>query len=256
MNIVGIIPARMAASRFPNKPLKMILGMPMLGHCYYRTKLVEMLSDVYIATCDQEIYDYAKTIGGNPIMTSNTHTRATTRTCEALHSIEEKNEKKIDIVLMVQGDEPLIQPNAISEALEHFRNEHVQIVNIMSKFWSIEEFMDKNNVKVVVDKNGDSLYFSREAIPSPWKSTPNLPMFMQTGIIAFRREALIRFMNLPESDLEKIESIDMNRVIENGEKIRMHLINQYTLGVDTQKELLIAESILRKDETTFLYLRS
>lgn len=256
MNIVGIIPARMAASRFPNKPLKEILGMPMLGHCFYRTKLAKKLSDVYIATCDQEIYDYAKTIGGNPIMTSNTHTRATTRTCEALHSIEAIIKKKIDIALMVQGDEPLIQPNAISEALEHFRNEDVQIVNIMSKFRSTQEFIDKNNVKVVVDKNGDSLYFSREPIPSPWRSTSNIPMLMQTGIIAFRREALINFINLPESDLEKIESIDMNRVIEHGGKIRMHLIDQYTLGVDTQKELLIAESMLREDKTTSLYLRN
>jgi 3-deoxy-manno-octulosonate cytidylyltransferase (CMP-KDO synthetase) len=150
MKAIGIIPARLAANRFPGKPLAHILGMPMVGHCYHRTRLASGLDAAYVATCDQEIADYVEGIGGQAVMTSITHTRASTRTAEALEIIEKKIGEGVDVVVMVQGDEPLITPETIAETLHHFADPMVEIVNIMSPLMSYEAFIDKNNVKVVV----------------------------------------------------------------------------------------------------------
>ena len=206
MKAIGIIPARMGASRFPGKPMAPLLGMPMIGHCYHRTRLAPGLSEVYVATCDQIIADYIESIGGKVVMTSPLHDRASTRTAEALEILEEDLSEKVDVVVMVQGDEPIIAPNVVGETLIHFNDEKVKIVNIMSKITSKDVFFDQNNVKVVVDCNNDALYFSREPIPSPWKGWEQLPKFMQTGIIAFRREALMDFNSMSETPLR-----DMNR---------------------------------------------
>ena len=167
MSVIGIIPARMKASRFPGKPLEKIHGMPMVGHCYHRTSMAPGIDKVYVATCDVAIYDYILSIGGNVIMTSDKHTRATTRTAEALEKVEVQTGEKVDIVVMVQGDEPLIYPHTIGETLPQFQDHSVNIVNIMSRLATKEAFEDKNNVKVVVNNNNDALYFSREPIPSP-----------------------------------------------------------------------------------------
>ena len=255
MNAVGIIPARMNASRFPGKPLAEMYGMPMIGHVYHRTNLVKELYASYVATCDKEIAKYIKSIGGNAVMTSSSHTRATTRTAEAINCIESEFGKKIDIIVMVQGDEPLIQPDTISETLKHFEDSGVDIVNVMSCLRSHDHFLDKNNVKVVVDKNNNALYFSREPIPSPWKGIDDFPKYMQTGVIAFRRDAILSFNSMSESPLEQIESVDMNRVLEAGGKIRMVKTDYLTMGIDTLEELKYAENLLIKDITLKKYLR-
>jgi 3-deoxy-manno-octulosonate cytidylyltransferase (CMP-KDO synthetase) len=247
MKAIAIIPARLGASRFPNKPMALIKGMPMIGHCYHRSRLASNLSGVYVATCDDEIYNYIRRIGGAAVMTSTSHTRATTRTAEAMELIEAENNINFDVVVMVQGDEPLISPETISNTLDHFSDPSVEIVNIMSRLRTREQFEDKNNVKVVVNNQNDALYFSREAIPSPWHGTNNLPMYMQTGIIAFRKETLIKFNQMEETDLEKIESVDMNRVLETGGKIRMVLTNSITIGVDTPQELKEVETLMEND---------
>lgn len=254
MKAIGIIPARMGASRFPGKPLAPILGMPMIGHCYHRTRLAPGLAAAYIATCDQPIIDYVESIGGRAVMTSTSHTRASTRTAEALEIIERQTEERVDVVVMVQGDEPLITPETIGETLLHFVDPAVEIVNIMSRLQSLEAFVDKNNVKVVVNQKNDALYFSREPIPSPWRGWEYSPRYMQTGIIAFRRDTLLRFNAMQETALEQIESVDMNRVIETGGQIRMVAIDAYTIGVDTPEELAEAEENLRHDATLSRYL--
>jgi 3-deoxy-manno-octulosonate cytidylyltransferase (CMP-KDO synthetase) len=254
MKAIGIIPARMGASRFPGKPLASILGMPMIGHCYHRTRLAPGLAAAYIATCDQPIIDYVESIGGRAVMTSTSHIRASTRTAEALEIIERQTEERVDVVVMVQGDEPLITPETIGETLIHFVDPAVEIVNIMSRLQSLEAFVDKNNVKVVVNQKNDALYFSREPIPSPWRGWEYLPRYMQTGIIAFRRDTLLRFNAMQETMLEQIESVDMNRVIETGGQIRMVAIDAYTIGVDTPEELAEAEEHLRNDATLSRYL--
>lgn len=187
-------------------------------------------------------------------MTSTSHTRATTRTAEAFQHIERETGEKVDIIVMVQGDEPLIRPETIAETLVHFDDPAVEIVNVMSRLRTLEEFRDVNNVKVVVNKKGDALYFSREPIPSPWKGIEGVPMFMQTGIIAFRRETLLNFIKEEETRLEQIESIDMNRVLENGGTIRMVLTEFETIGVDTPDELAKAGELLNGDPTLREYL--
>lgn len=254
MKAIAIIPARLAASRFPNKPMKKICGMPMVGHCYHRASLAQGVDHVYVATCDEPIANYISSIDGDAIMTSMSHTRATTRTAEALGKIEKATGNNVDIVVMVQGDEPLIPPEAIAETLKHFEDESVSIVNIMSRLQTLEAFEDKNNVKVVVNQSNDALYFSREPIPSPWKGWEDLPRYMQTGIIAFRRNTLLDFNAMQESELEQIESVDMNRILEMGGKIRMVLTDSYTIGVDTPDELLIAEKKLSNDPVANSYL--
>jgi 3-deoxy-manno-octulosonate cytidylyltransferase (CMP-KDO synthetase) len=254
MSVVGIIPARMNSSRFPGKPLEKIHGMPMIGHCYFRTKIAPGIDKVYVATCDNEIYDYIRSIGGNVLMTSKEHTRATTRTAEALEKIEEKTGEKVDIVVMVQGDEPLISPSSIGETVSYFQNQSIEIVNIMSHLTSKESFEDKNNVKVVVDANNDALYFSREPIPTAWNDKKDLVRFMQTGVIAFRRDVLLHFNSMPETQLEQLESVDMNRVLESGGKIRMVLTDQETIGVDVPQELRIAEKLLDNDSNLKDYI--
>jgi len=254
MKAIGIIPARLGASRYPNKPMAIIHGMPMVGHCYHRTRLAPGLAATYVATCDEEIAEFARSIGGSAVMTSTSHTRATTRTAEAMEHIEAATGERVDVVVMVQGDEPLIQPETIAETLGHFGDPEVEIVNIMSRLRTMEQFIDKNNVKVVVKQNNDALYYSREPIPSPWRGLEGVPMYMQTGIIAFRRDVLLNFNRMVETRLEQIESVDMNRVLETGGRIRMVLTEAITLGVDTPQELKVAEALMKGDPTMARYL--
>lgn len=254
MKIIGVIPARMGSSRFPNKPLALIHGMPMVEHCFHRTRMALGDDAVYVATCDKVIADHIEAIGGKAVMTSKMHSRATTRTAEAMDIIETAQKQFFDIVVMVQGDEPLIDPEVIAEMIKAFEDDAVEIVNVMSRLHSYDQFIDKNNVKVVVNKDSNALYFSREPIPSPWHGLAGLPMYMQTGVIAFRRGTLLEYNQMPETQLEQIESIDMNRVLENGGSIRMLLTESKTIGVDTAQELQDAAVFLKSDPVMLRYL--
>ena len=154
MNIVGIIPARMASSRFPNKPMVDILGLPMVGNCYIRAKMSKILSEVYVATCDKVICDYIESIGGNVIMTSDKHERASDRVSEAMLKIEKKTKSKIDIVVLLQGDEPMTNPSMIEKAVKPLLSERsLKITNLYASIKTIDEFENPNEVKVVLDKN-------------------------------------------------------------------------------------------------------
>jgi len=248
-----VIPVRMGSSRFYGKPMEKMCGIPMVGHCYHRAKLAKDIDDVYVATCDEEIYDYVKAISGDAVMTADTHERATDRTAEALERIEKDTGKTYDIIIMLQGDEPMVAPQSLTEMVQGFAEPEVDIVNIISEFQSFEAFADVNNVKVVFDKNMSALYFSRETIPSPWKTRENLPKFMQVGIIAFRREALNWFQDMEETPLERFESVDMNRVLEYGRKIHLVVNPNATLGVDTPEELATVEGWLTSDPVTAQY---
>jgi 3-deoxy-manno-octulosonate cytidylyltransferase (CMP-KDO synthetase) len=238
MNIIGIIPARMASSRFPNKPMTDILGMPMIGHCYSRSKMSSLLNEVYVATCDQEIYDYITSAGGKAVMTADTHERASDRTAEALLKVEQETGKKADIVVMLQGDEPMITPEMIELAVNPLLNDsEIKISNLYSNINTIEEFEDPNEVKVVVDKNEFAIYFSREAIPSRKKGVSKVPMYKQVCIIPFERDFLLEYNNMEQTPLEIIESVDMMRIIENGMKVKMVFSEEPSYAVDTQADL-------------------
>lgn len=255
MNIIGIIPARMASSRLPNKPMADILGMPMIGHVYFRSKMCPLLNEVYVATCDNEIADYMFSIAAKPIMTADTHERASDRTAEALLSIEREIGKKVDIVVMIQGDEPMITPEMISAAVQPLlEDSNLNITNLMEQMATIEEHEDPAEVKVVVDKKQNALYFSREPIPSRKKGVNNVPMLKQVCIIPFRRDFLIEYNEMEQTPLEIIESVDMNRLIENGIPIRMVMREEETFSVDTKSDLERVIKLMREDELTKKYL--
>lgn len=238
MTAIGIIPARMASSRFPGKPLKLIHGIPMIGHVYYRCKLSKALREVYIATCDDEIRAYAESIGAPCIMTADTHERATDRTAEAMLKIESTSGTKADIVVMIQGDEPMVTPEMIDQAIAPMHADaSLKIVNLMAQMQSVQEFEDPNEVKVVVGLNQNALYFSREPIPSRKKGVSNVPMLKQVCVIPFRRDYLLEFNAMTPTPLEIIESVDMMRVLEHGGKVRMVMTNTKSLSVDTPGDL-------------------
>jgi 3-deoxy-manno-octulosonate cytidylyltransferase (CMP-KDO synthetase) len=236
--IVAIIPARMGSTRFPGKPMAKIQGVPMVGHVYFRTKMCSLLRETYVATCDQEIYDYISSVGGKAIMTSDSHERCSDRTAEAMLKVESATGLKVDIVVMVQGDEPMVTPEMIEASVNPMLGDPaIQVVNLMAPIKTVKEFEDPNEVKVVVDLNDRALYFSREPIPSRRKGVKDVPMLKQVCIIPFRRDYLLKFNSLPETQLERIESVDMMRVIEHGEHVHMVMTQVETLSVDTPEDL-------------------
>jgi 3-deoxy-manno-octulosonate cytidylyltransferase (CMP-KDO synthetase) len=248
MNIVGIIPARMASTRFPNKPLAPIMGMPMISHVYHRSRMSTSMDDVWIATCDREVVDYVEREGGNAVMTSDSHQRASDRAAEAMEKIEKKTGTKIDFVAMIQGDEPMLMPEMLDELAAPARSGgDVKVVNLISPIEAEDDFRNPNTVKVVFDVNMDALYFSREPIPSGKKYNGKLPMWKQLGIILFRRDAMIEYTHLAPTPLEVIESVDMNRFIEHGVKIRFAPTTIKTFGVDTPGDLARVEELMKSD---------
>ena len=248
MTTIGIIPARMASSRLPGKPLAKILGMPMIGHVYHRCKMSRALDAVYIATCDEEIAAYARSIGAPCIMTADTHERATDRTAEAMHTIEAQSGQRTDIVVMIQGDEPMVFPEMIDQAIAPMRAEPgLEVVNLMAEMKDVAEFEDPNEVKVVVDLRNNALYFSREPVPSRKKGATRVPMLKQVCIMPFRRDFLLRFNALPQTPLEIIESVDMMRVLENGGTVRMVPTTFETWSVDTPEDRAFVEAAMKDD---------
>ncbi|KJU81331.1 3-deoxy-D-manno-octulosonate cytidylyltransferase [Candidatus Magnetobacterium bavaricum] len=247
-HIIGIIPARMASSRFPGKPLALICGIPMIGHVYFRSKMCKSLSDVYVATCDTEIATYIESIGGQAVMTADTHERATDRTAEAMVTIERQTGRSTDIVVMIQGDEPMVYPHMIYNAIKPIlEDETIEVVNLMAPLKTRQEQEDPNEVKVVVDLNNFALYFSREAIPSWKKGAKEVPMLKQVCIMSFTRDFLLIFSKLKPTPLEIIESVDMMRALEYGYKIKMVFSDAETYSVDTKDDLFNVESLMKQD---------
>lgn len=254
MNIDAIIPARMGSSRFPSKPMAMIHGIPMIGHVYLRTKMCPILRETYVATCDQEIYDYINSIGGKSIMTADSHERCSDRAAEAMLKIEAATGQKVDIVAMVQGDEPMVTPEMIENSiLPMLQDSSIQVVNLMATIKSVKEFEDPNEVKVVVAPDGRAIYFSREPVPTRRMGITNIPMFKQVCIIPFRRDYLLTFNDLPSTPLEKIESVDMMRIIEHGGQVHMVMTETETLSVDTPSDLKRVVEMMKTDKLTGSY---
>jgi 3-deoxy-manno-octulosonate cytidylyltransferase (CMP-KDO synthetase) len=255
MNIVSIIPARMGSSRFPGKPMADILGMPMIGHVYNRVKMSKLLSEVYVATCDEEIYNYVESIGGKAVMTSDCHERCSDRCAEAMLKIEEQENKKVDIMVMVQGDEPLTHPNMIDEALNPMLEDtNIQITNLAGELTSTFDYESPNEVKVVMDKKGNALYFSREPIPSKKKYDGEIPMYKQVPVIPFTRDFLLEYNEMEPTPLEIIESVDMLRVLENGISIKMIPTKYKVKAVDIPEDIDVVLEMLEKDELKSEYL--
>ncbi|QWE27017.1 3-deoxy-manno-octulosonate cytidylyltransferase [Polynucleobacter sp. AP-Ainpum-60-G11] len=237
LKIVAIIPARMGSSRFPGKPLALLGRMPMIGVVYKNVEKSPLLSRVVVATCDQEIYEYVQSINGKAIMTSPEHERASDRCAEALIKLEVEEGKRYDIVVMVQGDEPLINEQMIEQALSPMLdNESINVTNLVGRIKTIEEFEDRNCIKVVCDVNNYALYFSREPIPTLAR-IKNVALGKQICVIPFRRDYLLKYTEMKPTPLEICESIDMLRVIEHGDKVYMASTEYECQSVDTPQDL-------------------
>ncbi|MFH0887310.1 MAG: 3-deoxy-manno-octulosonate cytidylyltransferase [bacterium] len=240
--LVVVIPARMAASRFPGKPLAKILDLPLVEHVRRRVQLSDVVDDVYVATCDQEIMDEVKGFGGQAIMTANTHERCTDRVEEAVKNI------KADIVVIVQGDEPLFMPEVVAHIAQPLIDDDtIQCTSLLSEIKNKEDLKDIDIVKAVVSSNNDVLYFSRSPIPYFRVEAP-CPMYRQTGISAFTKDFLIKFTNMAPTPLEVVESVDFLRILQHGHKIRGVVISQETFGVDRPDDVGVIENVLRKDK--------
>lgn len=245
MNILALIPARMGSSRFPGKPMAPILGKPMIGHVYERVAKSPMLTLTAVATCDKEIFDYVESIGGVAVMTGAEHERASDRCAEALVTLERTYNTRYDVVVMVQGDEPMTHPDMIAEAVQPLIDHpEVQVVNLLGKIKDAAEFEDRNCIKVVCDLHSNALYFSREPIPTRGKAD-HIPMGKQVCIIPFRREFLLEYTRLAPTPLEIAESVDMMRVLEHGMRVRMAPTRHDTQAVDTPEDLKKVERLMQ-----------
>ena len=190
MKIISIIPARMGSSRFPGKPLALINNVPMIGHVYNRVSSTKILNKTVVATCDTEIATYIESINGQAVMTSKAHERASDRCAEALVHVEKEDGLKYDLVVMVQGDEPMTSPEMIEDAVNPMiKDESIQVVNLLGKIEDEDEFEDRNCIKVVCDKESNALYFSREPIPTRFRCS-KVPMGKQVCIIHLEENSL------------------------------------------------------------------
>ena len=248
MRTIAVIPARMASTRFPNKPLADIHGIPLVLHCFFRTNFAQSIDEVFIATCDTEIIETAHQFGAEGILTSSEHLNAVDRTAEAAAILDSIGGSPIDIVVLVQGDEPLLEPNELDHMVSTLNaNPGIDVVNLMVPFENQADFMDPNNPKVVTDSMDNAMYMSREPIPTAWRSWNSSIANMQTGLFAFRPSALEWFTSTPRTPLEEVEHIDMLRLLYHGRQLKMLKGAHSTVGVDTLEDLLRARDLLLND---------
>lgn len=251
MNAVAIIPARMGSSRFPGKPLANILGLPMIEHVRRRVSMSTILSDVYVATCDKEIHNAVTELGGKAIMTSSAHQRASDRTAEAAESLS------AELIVMVQGDEPMTYPEMIDLALgPMLKDSSIICTNLMKRITEHSDYLNPNTIKVVINNDSNALYMSRSPIPN-LSNDSNLcssPMYKQVCIIPFTKSGLKLYTQLDPSPLEVAESVDMNRFIEHGYSVRMIESEYDSHAVDNLEDLSLVTQLMKDDPLTMSYL--
>jgi 3-deoxy-manno-octulosonate cytidylyltransferase (CMP-KDO synthetase) len=246
--IIGVIPVRMGSSRFPGKPLFRIAGMPMLEHVWHRAKMYHDWDELFLATCDDEIKEFADSKKIPCIMTSNKHERALDRVTEAV----EKSDfiiKDNDIVLNVQGDEPMIRPDMITATVQPMLNDaEVNGVVLSMPITDEEQFNDPNTLKIIHNIKGDILYTSRAPIPYCKEWSPNIGAKRIYGIFGFRWNFLQKFTQIPESPLEIVESCDSNRLYDNGLTQRVAFYPYIdSFAVDTPEDAVKVEKYIKND---------
>lgn len=243
MKTIAIIPARMGSSRFPGKPLAKLLGRTMLEHVYKRVALSNTLDATYIATCDEEIRQAAEAFGASVIMTSDKHERASDRVAEAVAGTD------AELIVMVQGDEPMTHPHMIDTAVAPFHTDpQLGCVNLVRRIENEADFYDVNTIKVVMNQRGDALYMSRQPIPTLAKSGfDSTSAYKQVCIIPFRRATLLDYAQLPTTPLEQLESIDMLRLLEHGLRVKMVETEFNSQAVDTEADLARVAKLMASD---------
>ncbi len=241
MKVTVIIPARMAATRFPGKPLVDICGKPMIQWVYERSARATSVDRVVVATCDRVIAEAVESFGGEAVMTSDRHRTGTDRIAEAAAGLD------TDVVVNVQGDEPLIEPSAIDRAVGPFgRDSSVKMTSLMAAIDS-EAAKDEDLVKVVVSLDNHALYFSRAPIPHERRPLENRNIYGHVGLYAYARDFLLTYASLERTPLEKAESLEQLRALEHGYRIKMVEIDERPLGVDTEQDLARARRICNSE---------
>ena len=242
MNILCVIPARYSSTRLPGKPLALIAGKPMIERVYDQAKKAKRPSQVLVATDHQLVYQAVEGFGGQVMMTSTDHPTGTDRLAEVA-----ANHPEADVIINVQGDEPLIAPEVIDLLAGAFDdNPELSMATLMTE-------MDKNEynlpsaVKVVTDLNGYAMYFSRSLIPFPRNNSP-LPVYKHIGIYAYRREFLLNYAALKPTPLEQTESLEQLRALEHGYKIKVLKTNFTSIGVDTPEDLEKVNEYFRRQQ--------
>ena len=243
MKFIGIIPARYASTRFPGKPLVMLGGRSVIQRVYEQASTI--LDETYVATDNERIFQAVEQFGGKAIMTRADHKSGTDRIEEAA----EKLNTQADVIINIQGDEPFIQQSQIETLIHLFDDATTQIGTLGKRFDTMEAVMNPNSPKIVTDKNGFALYFSRSVIPyvrgkeqTEWLQ--DFPYLKHLGLYAYCREVLREVTQLPQSPLEKAESLEQLRWLENGYRIRVGLTDVETVGIDTPEDLQRAEAFL------------
>lgn len=245
--IVGIIPSRYASTRFPAKPLVDIAGKSMIQRVFEQASKAELLSDVIVATDDERIFDHVKSFGGKVVMTSTEHQTGTDRCAEVLSTLE-----NVDAVINIQGDEPFIEPEQIDQLAALFNNEETQIATLIKRIDDAEDLFSNTVIKVVKAADDKAIYFSRMAIPylkgvdtKDWLQ--HATFYKHIGIYAYRSEVLKKLSSLPQTQLEKAESLEQLRWLENGYSIQLAETEHESNSVDTPEDLarLLAQKGIR-----------
>ncbi len=237
MKVIGIIPARWQSTRFEGKILADIAGKPMIQHVWERVKQSKLLDDVMIACDDERIFQATEKFGAKVVMTSKDHASGTDRIAEAASSTD------ADIIVNIQGDEPLIATSIIDDLVKVLKDdESASMATVIKVLDKSEELNDPNVVKVVIDHNHYAIYFSRATIPYN-RGNGEVPYYKHLGIYAYRKDFLLSFKNLPQSSLEQAECLEQLRAIEAGCKIKTVLTGIETVGVDTPEDLKKVEEV-------------
>ena len=232
MKVLCVIPARYASTRLPGKPLALIAGKPMIQHVYERACHAVMPQEVVVATDSKIVADAVKEFGGKVMMTSPDHPSGTDRLAEVALSYPD-----IDVIVNVQGDEPMIPPEVIDRLAQAFADDQDLKMATLKTLMGEEDYNNPNAVKVVTDQNGYALYFSRSLLPYPRNRKADFKVYKHVGIYAYRRSFLLSYAAYEPTPLEQIEGLEQLRVLENGQRIKVLESKFQGIGIDTQEDL-------------------
>lgn len=238
MKIVAMIPARYAATRFPAKLMQQLGNKSVIRHTYDNTMATGLFSDVVVVTDSDIIFNEIISHGGKAVMSKKNHESGSDRIAEAAADMD------VDIIVNVQGDEPFVQKDPLEKLLAVFADEKVQVASLMQELKDAASIEDPNYVKVAVDRNKNSLFFSRSVIPYPRDKSVSIPYYEHIGVYAFRKQALLNFTNWPMTPLEAAEKIECLRYLEYGVPLKMVLTQYMGVEIDTPEDLIKAAKLL------------
>lgn len=241
MKVLCVIPARYASTRLPGKPLSMIAGKPMIQHVYERACQAQLPNEVVVATDNELVEKAVLDFGGKAVMTSPDHPSGTDRLAEVALMYPD-----VDVIVNVQGDEPMIPPEVIDRLAEAFNGDADLNMATMKVVMDEEDYENPAAVKVVTDQQGYALYFSRSLMPYPRNKPEGFNVFKHVGIYAYRRNFLLKYAALAPTPLEKAESLEQLRALENGYKIKVLESDFQGIGVDTPEDLAAVNALFEK----------